>query len=110
VLHAREEEISRVRPLSEIGVDSLMALELNMNLKEAFGVEIPLSNSVGSLTVAGLAEELIAQVNLDASRDEDSVAYTVAERHIAGKIEAEQIEALKYAQQSEGQKGKRILS
>jgi len=110
VLHAREEDISRVRPLSEIGVDSLMALELNMNLKDAFGVEIPLSNSVGSLTVAGLAEEMIAQVNLDASRDEDFVAHAVAERHIAGKVEAEHVEALKYAQQSEGHKAKRLLS
>jgi acyl transferase domain-containing protein/NADPH:quinone reductase-like Zn-dependent oxidoreductase/NAD(P)-dependent dehydrogenase (short-subunit alcohol dehydrogenase family)/acyl carrier protein len=110
VLHAREEDISRVRPLSEIGVDSLMALELNMNLKEAFGIEIPLSNSAGSMTVAALAEEMIAQVNLDASRDEDSVAYTVADRHIAGKVEPETLEALKQAQQSDSQKGKRLLS
>ncbi|MPZ57867.1 MAG: SDR family NAD(P)-dependent oxidoreductase [Rhizobiales bacterium] len=110
VLHSREEDISRVRPMSEIGVDSLMALELNMNLKDAFGVEIPLSNSAGSMTVAGLAEEMIAQVNLDASRDEDSVAHTVAEQHIAGKIETEHLEALKYAQQSESQKTKRLLS
>ena len=110
ILHAREEDISRVRPLSEIGVDSLMALELNMNLKDAFGIEIPLSNSAGSMTVAALAEEMIAQVNLDASRDEDSVAYTVAERHIAGKIEPEHVEALKQAQQSDSQKAKRLLS
>jgi acyl carrier protein len=110
VLHAREEDISRVRPLSEIGVDSLMALELNMNLKDAFGVEIPLSNSAGSMTVAGLAEEMIAQVSLDASRDEDSVAQAVAERHIAGKVEVEHVEALKYAQQSESQRAKRLLS
>jgi phthiocerol/phenolphthiocerol synthesis type-I polyketide synthase C len=108
VLHAREEDVSRVRPLSEIGVDSLMALELNMNLKDAFGVEIPLSNSAGAMTVASLAEELIAQVNLDASRDEDSVAQTLAERHIAGKVEAEHVEALKTAQQTE--KVKRLLS
>jgi acyl carrier protein len=108
VLHAREEDVSRVRPLSEIGVDSLMALELNMNLKDAFGVEIPLSNSAGAMTVASLAEELIAQVNLDASRDEDSVVQTLAERHIAGKVEAEHVEALKTAQQTE--KAKRLLS
>jgi acyl carrier protein len=110
VLHSREEDISRVRPLAEIGVDSLMALELGMNLKDAFGVEIPLSNSASAMTVAGLAEELIAQANLDASRGEDAVAYTVAERHIAGKIEAEHVEALKQAQRSDGQKARRLLS
>jgi hypothetical protein len=84
-----------------------MALELNMNLKEAFGIEIPLSNSAGAMTVAGLAEEMIAQVNIDASRDEDAVVYAVADRHIAGAIEPEQVEALKYA---ETQKAKRLLS
>ena len=109
VLHSREEDISRVRPLSEIGVDSLMALELGMNLKDAFGAELPLSSSAGSMTVAGLAEEMIAQVSLDASRDDDATAYAVAERHI-GKIEAEHVEALRHAQQSEGQKAKRLLS
>ena len=62
------------------------------------------------MTVAGLAEELIAQVNLDASRGEDTVAYTVAERHIAGKIDPEHVEALKYAQRSDGQKPRRLLS
>jgi acyl transferase domain-containing protein/NADPH:quinone reductase-like Zn-dependent oxidoreductase/NADP-dependent 3-hydroxy acid dehydrogenase YdfG/acyl carrier protein len=110
VLHAREEDISRVRPLSEIGVDSLMALELNMNLKDAFGVEIPLSNSAGNMTVAGLAEEMIAQVSLDGSHDEDSVALALADRHIAGKVAAEHVEALKQAQQSESQRAKRLLS
>lgn len=110
VLHAREEDVSRVRPLSEIGVDSLMALELNMNLKDAFGIEIPLSNSAGNMTVAGLAEEMIAQVSLDASHDEDSVALALADRHIAGKVEAEHVEVLKQAQQSESQRAKRLLS
>jgi acyl carrier protein len=31
VLRSREEDISRVRPLGEIGLDSLMALDLVMN-------------------------------------------------------------------------------
>jgi acyl carrier protein len=110
VLHSREDDISRVRPLAEIGVDSLMALELNMNLKDSFGVEVPLGNSASGMTVTGLAEELIAQVNLDASRGEDAVAYTVAERHIAGKIEPEDVEALKYAQRADAQKARRLLS
>ena len=34
VLHAREEDISRTRALGEIGLDSLMALELGMNLED----------------------------------------------------------------------------
>jgi acyl carrier protein len=110
VLHAREEDISRVRPLSEIGVDSLMALELNLNLKESFGIEIPLGNATNGLTVVALAEEVIAQVNLDASRGDDLVAHVVAERHFSGKIESEQVEALKYAQSVESQNPRRLLS
>ena len=87
VLHARDEDISRVRPLAEIGVDSLMALELNLSLKESFGIEIPAGNGSNGLTVVGLAEEVIAQVNLDASHAEEVTTQALAERHITETIE-----------------------
>jgi hypothetical protein len=38
------------------------------------------------------------------------VAQVVAERHIAGKVEIEHVEALKTAQQGDNQKTKRLLS
>ncbi|HRF10438.1 MAG TPA: SDR family NAD(P)-dependent oxidoreductase [Xanthobacteraceae bacterium] len=60
VLHAPEEDISRTRPLADIGLDSLMALELVSGLEQTFGISIPLSASAGTLTVVGIAEAILS--------------------------------------------------
>jgi len=88
ILHAREEDIPRVRPLAEIGVDSLMAIEVAMNLEETVGIHMSLTSTIGNLTVGGLANELIAQLELE-PRD-DAVATSLAETHVAS-VSAEQI-------------------
>jgi phthiocerol/phenolphthiocerol synthesis type-I polyketide synthase C len=69
VLRSREEDISRVRPLGEIGLDSLMALDLVMNLEKNFGMDISLSGSA-DLTVLGVADEIIAHVNIGTRHEE----------------------------------------
>jgi acyl carrier protein len=80
VLHAREEEISRVRPLGEIGLDSLMGLEFAMSLEESFGLHVMLTSSVGALTVSGLASEIICQLDIEPSQ-ESALVKSLAERH-----------------------------
>ena len=70
VLHAREDEISRTRPLGEIGLDSLMLLEFAMNFEETFGIHVSLTSSVGALTVASLANEVISQLDLKAPAED----------------------------------------
>jgi len=93
VLHLREEDISQVRPLGEIGLDSLMGVELVMNLEEAFGMHIPLGSSAGSMTVADMADEVMAHMGLDRSRQEAKVA-AVMEQH-AVQLDGSRQEALK---------------
>jgi phthiocerol/phenolphthiocerol synthesis type-I polyketide synthase C len=80
VLHAREEEISRVRAVGEIGLDSLMALEFAMNLEDSFGIHVTLTSAIGDLTVAGLANEIILQLDLGPTQ-ETIVAKNIAEKH-----------------------------
>jgi phthiocerol/phenolphthiocerol synthesis type-I polyketide synthase C len=91
VLHAREEDISRTRALGEIGLDSLMALELGMNLEASFDLQIALTGSVGEMTIAALADSVIARATA-----ESPVSATVApilQRH-AETVRPAQIEAL----------------
>jgi phthiocerol/phenolphthiocerol synthesis type-I polyketide synthase C len=92
VLHAREDEISRVRPVGEIGLDSLMALEFAMNLEDSFGIHVALTSSIGDLTVAGLANEIILQLDLEPTQ-EIVVAKSIAEKHFA-KAEPNQLALL----------------
>ena len=92
VLHFRPEDLSRTRPLAEIGLDSLMALELGMNLEMLFGIQIALAGSAGTLTIAGLADDIIAQATPNAPTLAAAIA-PVAHRH-AATIEPAQIAAL----------------
>jgi acyl carrier protein len=108
VLHSREEDISRTRPLAEIGLDSLMALELVLNLEESFGIHVSLSGSAGGLTVSSVAEEIIAHVNAEVGKEE-AIVTTLAEQH-AESVEAGQVEALKEMMTTDGQKAKRLLN
>jgi len=82
VLHARPEDISRVRPLGDIGLDSLMSLEFVMNLEKALGIGISVAGAVGSLTIPALADEIVAQLHLGRDREDTAVADFV-ERHVA---------------------------
>jgi acyl transferase domain-containing protein/NADPH:quinone reductase-like Zn-dependent oxidoreductase/NADP-dependent 3-hydroxy acid dehydrogenase YdfG/acyl carrier protein len=92
VLHAREEEISRVRPLGEVGLDSLMALEFAMSLEESFGLHVTLTSSVGALTVSALVSEIICQLDIEPSQ-ESALVKSLAERHFE-KAEPRQLAAL----------------
>jgi len=82
VLHAKEVEITRVRPLGEIGLDSLMALEFAMNLEDSFGIHVPMTSAIGGLTAAGLVNEIICQLNLDKTH-EGTMVEAIVERHVS---------------------------
>lgn len=108
VLHLREEDISHLRPLGELGLDSLMALELVMNLEACFGIHIPLSGSSGGMTISDIANEVIAHVGLDRDR-EDAVVATLAGQHHA-EVDAAQLDALKDIMSEKERRTKRLLS
>jgi acyl carrier protein len=87
VLRTREDEISRIRPLGEIGLDSLMLLEFAMNFEDTFGIHVSLTSSVGTLTVTSLANEVIAQLDLKLPHEDAKLHATVrgfANRHMSG--------------------------
>jgi acyl carrier protein len=95
VLHARPEDVSRARPLGEIGLDSLMALELTVSLETTFGAYVSLVGTGGHATVLEIADEIIAQVGR-ASAHDDSHATALAERHM-NEVDAVTVDMIKDA-------------
>jgi acyl carrier protein len=81
VLRLPREDVARNKPLAEIGLDSLMAMELALALEHRFGLNAPLTSSASGLTVLEVADHIIAVVT-DAVPEQDRFARNVADRHI----------------------------
>ena len=108
VLHLREEDISKVRPLGEVGLDSLMALELVMKLEEFFGIQLPMTGASGGMTIADIADQIIAHVGLDHDREDVVVEALAGQHHTA--IEPAQLEEMKGILKKQERAPKRLLS
>jgi acyl transferase domain-containing protein/NADPH:quinone reductase-like Zn-dependent oxidoreductase/acyl carrier protein len=60
ILRLSAEEVDVGRPLDELGMDSLMSLELRMSIENRFGVELPVVAISAGMTVNDMASRLIA--------------------------------------------------
>jgi acyl carrier protein len=60
ILRLSAEEVEVGRPLDELGMDSLMSLELRMSIENRFGVELPVVAISAGMTVNDMASRLIA--------------------------------------------------
>ena len=60
ILRLSAEEIDLGRPLDELGMDSLMSLELRMSIENRFGIELPIVAISSGMNVNELASRLIS--------------------------------------------------
>ncbi|GLS45765.1 type I polyketide synthase [Methylobacterium brachythecii] len=87
ILRLPKDDISRTRQLSEIGLDSLMGVELGASLQERFALDAPPAGISSGLTVNELADTLIQAVATPV--DESAGASLVlAQKHL-GDLDAE---------------------
>ena len=54
------EDIELTRPLDELGLDSMMSLDLRMSIEKRFGVELPIVAISAGVSLNDLAGKLIA--------------------------------------------------
>lgn len=94
ILRLPVEEVDRQRPLAELGMDSLMALELRMAAEQRLDVEVPLMSLADGTTLSGIAGRLAARlVGAEDGAEEDEEALTLARQH----LDEQEIEALRAA-------------
>jgi NADPH:quinone reductase-like Zn-dependent oxidoreductase/acyl carrier protein len=80
--------IDPLRPLSEMGMDSLMAVELRLALESRVGVDLPLMSLAEGTSVASIATRLATAVS---ARPRASEVLSVAERY---EVDDERLAAL----------------
>ncbi|MFC5554989.1 type I polyketide synthase [Methylobacterium iners] len=91
ILRLPKDDISRVRQLSEIGLDSLMGVELGASLQERFALDAPPSGISSGLTVNELTETLIQSIS--APVDEAAAAVmSLAQRHAGESVDIRDLE------------------
>jgi NAD(P)-dependent dehydrogenase (short-subunit alcohol dehydrogenase family)/acyl carrier protein len=62
ILRIAASDIDPRRPLSDIGMDSLMGLELKMAVEDRFGIEVPLMVMTAGKSLADIVAHLVAEM------------------------------------------------
>lgn len=93
ILRLPKDDISRTRQLSEIGLDSLMGVELGASLQERFALDAPPAGISSGLTVNELSETLIQAVATPVD-EAAGVSLSLAQKHL-GDIDAETLAPFK---------------
>ena len=99
ILRLPREDVSRNKPLMEIGLDSLMAVELGMGLEQRFALDAPLSTSAGAMTVNELADHV---VGLSGAAGLDQASDAIGYRHLDAELREEVMKALPGLADAEG--------
>jgi acyl carrier protein len=65
------DEIEKGRPLDELGLDSMMSLDLRMSIEKRFGIELPVVVITAGVSVNDLAGRLIASLRAGQKRQDE---------------------------------------
>ncbi|RAH97668.1 fatty acid synthase [Acuticoccus sediminis] len=71
ILKMPASEVDPHKPLTTLGMDSLMGVELRMSAEQKLGVDIPLMSLTAGATLADIAKKVVHRTTGDESTDED---------------------------------------
>lgn len=93
VLRLPAKEVDRHRPLADIGMDSLMMLELRSTVEDSLQVDLPIMSLANGITPADVARRMAALVVGDGNKGETTGRVTgslaaLSASHLADDVEA----------------------
>jgi acyl carrier protein len=91
ILKIPASEISPQRPLAELGMDSLMSLELRLGVERHMGLEIALPPISETTTLASVARAIVARINDpvrkgEARQDQREAEVDLVRRHASETV------------------------
>lgn len=95
ILRVSKDTVTRAKVLKEIGLDSLMAVELGMSFQQNTGFDMPLSGVADNTTVGDVARKLYEKVSKrdqsdDAEPADDKIVSELTQRHVGAAKEKAQ--------------------
>nr|WP_155197505.1 type I polyketide synthase [Roseibium hamelinense] len=87
ILRISPEEIDHHKPLSDIGMDSLMALELRMSAERQLGIDIPLMSLANGATLIDLSARVAGRVLGEEADGLSSESQQLASQHMASELD-----------------------
>lgn len=108
ILRLPADEIRPDRPLTELGMDSLMAVEMRIAAEQRLGVEIPILSLANGATISEIARRIVDKaLGQEQSAVSDAAGLAVS-RHLSGEPDAD-ITVLASALETSSQSVKRLL-
>ncbi|KAF0227769.1 MAG: Beta-ketoacyl [Beijerinckiaceae bacterium] len=100
ILRMPEEQIDTSRPLGELGLDSLMALELQLSIERLCGTDVPMVGA-GDRRLGDIAAVILTSIGSPAAEGEDTgadqganLAIAMSGMHSSGALSAEEAQAI----------------
>lgn len=84
ILKLPASEVDVTKPLTALGMDSLMGVELRMAAEQRLGIEVPLMSLASGATINDLAKKVVARTLGGESDSLEGAAAEVHARHVAG--------------------------
>jgi NAD(P)-dependent dehydrogenase (short-subunit alcohol dehydrogenase family)/acyl carrier protein len=97
------DEIDVARPLDELGMDSMMSLDLRMGIEKRFSVELPIVAISAGVSVNDLASRLIAGLRSeDGGKPAGAAEMQMIQQHGGGDIDLSELMAITDAIKARG--------
>ena len=113
ILRMPPADVEADKPFAELGMDSLMGLELDAVMQKRYGIELPFLSIGAGLTLNELAGKILARLRGgadEAARDAaEGAENELMARHVAPGIDTEKVEMMREAVRNQARTTQRLL-
>jgi acyl carrier protein len=114
ILKLPAKEIGPQRSLAELGMDSLMGIELRLGVERRFGIELPLPSISDSTTLASIADAIVARIQdveptAEGLEADNEAEADLARRHAADDVTPDDLAEIGEAVRSRRSDVERII-